>query len=125
MKKSDVIKVSSFALLFFALLNFAPNSLFSQLNNKFSAPWENSHTPIIIDAFHKNSIDWEELKKDMRVVGIIHKATEGTRVSDPKYYSRKTFAKRNGYKWGTLHLEFVVHSTSSAINSSEAFLPII
>ncbi|NNF00519.1 MAG: glycoside hydrolase family 25 protein [Pyrinomonadaceae bacterium] len=89
---------------FALLLLFAVTPGIAQTAAEFSKPWIDNEKAIVIDAFHKNSIDWRQIKTDRRVAGIIHKATEGTGVSDPKYASRRLLAKRLGYKWGSYHL---------------------
>lgn len=71
---------------------------------EFNQPWLDKNKAIVIDAFHKNSIDWSKLQTDRRVAGIIHKASEGLSFADPKYKSRRILAKRLGYKWGSYHL---------------------
>lgn len=86
----------------FLVLSAIP--VFSQNRSDFDKPWLDKNTAIVIDAFHKNSIDWAKLKIDQRIVGILHKASEGTDISDPKYQSRRMLAKRLGYKWGSYHL---------------------
>lgn len=71
--------------------------------SSFVCAWENPLRPIIIDAYGPNPIDWEKMQTDERVVGIIHKASEGFRI-DGKYESRRKKAKKLGYKWGAYHL---------------------
>jgi len=93
-----------FKIGFTLFLLFGCTSIFAQEIGEFKQPWLDKDKPIVIDAFHKNAIDWGEMKTDLRVVGIIHKATEGTEISDPKYLSRRLLAKRLGYKWGSYHL---------------------
>ncbi len=88
------------AFLFFCLLSVSD----AQVRDSFNAPWENPQTAIVIDAYYNNSIDWDKLHTDRRVVGILHKATEGKDFTDPKYQSRKNHAKSLGYKWGSYHL---------------------
>jgi hypothetical protein len=98
---NSFLKESKFS---FALLLFLTIPIFSQLNNEFDSPWIKPETPIIIDAFYNNSIDWDEMKKDKRVVGILHKATEGVDFVDREYNTRRETAKQKGYKWGSYHL---------------------
>ncbi len=98
--ESKFQKILVFTLLFL-LLNFPA---FSQIKNEFNEPWKNQEVAIVIDAYHGNSINWHELKKDKRVVGILHKATEGITFVDSKYDKRKLIAKEKGYKWGSYHL---------------------
>lgn len=73
------------------------------LATEFSEPWKDPHTVFVIDPFAGNPIDWDQLARDARVVGIIHKATVGTQRIDPKYYERRTEARRRGYLWGSYH----------------------
>ena len=72
-------------------------------SDPYQEPWADTLRPIIIDAYGPNEIDWEEMVKDKRVIGIIHKATQGLRV-DSKYMDRRATAKKLGYKWGSYHL---------------------
>ena len=90
--------------LSFALLLFLTIPIFSQTKDNFNSPWTKPEAPIIIDAFYNNSIDWDEMKKDKRVIGILHKATEGVDFADEKYKLRRKVAKQKDYKWGSYHL---------------------
>src|SRR5215813_11985912 len=87
------------ALVFLILC--IPLRSFSQ-SSEFSEPWKNPDIALAIDPFEGNSIDWEQLATDKRVVAIIHRATIGFR-SDAKYAERKIEAKKRGYKWGAYH----------------------
>ncbi|HEY3102314.1 MAG TPA: glycoside hydrolase family 25 protein [Pyrinomonadaceae bacterium] len=69
---------------------------------EFNEPWKNPSVALAIDPFEGNTIDWEKLATDKRVVAIIHRATIGDRV-DKKYAERKIEAKKRGYKWGAYH----------------------
>jgi GH25 family lysozyme M1 (1,4-beta-N-acetylmuramidase) len=70
---------------------------------KFNKPWGRKDTMIVIDAYQGNSMDWEQMKSDKRVVAVIHRATIGTTV-DTKYRSRQALANQYGYLWGAYHL---------------------
>lgn len=70
---------------------------------KYHAPWTMPQIPLILDAYHQNTIEWEELAAAPRVVGIIHKATQGC-TPDPAYQTRKTDAMMRGYLWDSYHL---------------------
>jgi len=87
------------ALVFLILC--IPLRSFSQ-SSEFSEPWKNPDIALAIDPFEGNSIDWEQLATDKRVVAIIHRATIGFRA-DTKYAERKIEAKKRGYKWGAYH----------------------
>ena len=69
---------------------------------EFNQPWKNPNIALAIDPFEGNTIDWDQLVTDKRVVAIIHRATIGFRV-DTKYAERKIEAKKRGYKWGAYH----------------------
>ena len=72
-------------------------------SQELNSPWKNESTQIIIDAYNLNSINWGKMKSDKRVVGVIHKASEGLSV-DRKYSERSKTARDNGYLWGAYHL---------------------
>jgi lysozyme len=85
-----------------AILLIASGTGFAQ-TGEFDEPWKDARVAIVLDPYEGNSIVWEELAKDPRVVGIIHRVTIGDRV-DAKYAERKEVAKGRGYKWGSYHL---------------------
>jgi lysozyme len=60
--------------------------------------------PIVIDISHHqhDPIDWAAVKAS-GVVGVIHKATEGTSYVDDKLFSRARAAMDAGLKWSTYH----------------------
>ena len=72
-------------------------------STSFNRAWEDNSKPIIIDAYKLNTIDWEKLSSDDRVIGVIHKSSEGL-IEDSKYLKRRKKAKELGYKWGSYHL---------------------
>lgn len=82
---------------------------------------------MVIDAYEYNSIDWQKLVTDKRIVGFINKASDGlsppyackgndTEISLCKalwkrhavarelFHTRKTVAKALGLEWGAYHL---------------------
>ena len=69
----------------------------------FNRTWEDPQTAIVIDAYEGNGIDWDEMKTDPRVVGVIHRSGDGLRV-DSKYAARRKTAREYGYLWGAYHL---------------------
>lgn len=73
--------------------------------NPFSRPWAKSGTSIVIDAYEGNSIDWDKMATDKKVVGVIHRSSIGSRV-DKLYNSRKKIALERGYLWGAYHLGY-------------------
>lgn len=86
----------------------------------FSSPWKNEKTSIVIDAYEGNSINWEKMASDKRVVGVIHRSAQGMRL-DNKYKERKKIAKERGYLWGAYHLG----SRGNTIIQAEFFLSLI
>jgi lysozyme len=58
---------------------------------------------VVIDLSHFNDVtSFQEIKQN-GIVGVIHKATEGTGWSDPTYASRKQQALAAGLWWGAYH----------------------
>ncbi|MDM0107874.1 glycoside hydrolase family 25 protein [Variovorax sp. J22R24] len=70
---------------------------------EFDRPWTNPDTALVIDAFADNTIVWDKLQTERRVVAIIHKSTIGTTRIDSGYFARKAEAKQRGYLWGSYH----------------------
>jgi lysozyme len=55
--------------------------------------------PVVADLNHANSISFTKVKA-AGILGIIHKATEGTVFRDPAYKSRRSAAEAMGFLWG-------------------------
>jgi GH25 family lysozyme M1 (1,4-beta-N-acetylmuramidase) len=92
---------SSRFLLLFLMLSVATFT-FAQ-TGEFNHPWTDPSTAIVLDPFQGNSINWDKVATDPRVVGVVHRGTIGLR-KDTLYKSRRDEAKRRGYKWGSYHL---------------------
>jgi lysozyme len=58
---------------------------------------------VVIDLSHYNPVTSFTQVKQGGIVGVIHKATEGTGWSDPTYTSRKPEALTAGLLWGAYH----------------------
>ena len=71
--------------------------------SSFNRPWDKSHTSIVIDAYEGNSIDWNKMATDTKVVGVIHRSSIGMKV-DTQYKARRKIALERGYLWGAYHL---------------------
>ena len=82
--------------IFFAMAGLASAS-------EFDAPWRDANTTIILDPYHGNKLDFDELASDKKVVAIIHQATQGL-VTDKKYDARRLEALKRHYFWGSYHL---------------------
>jgi len=70
---------------------------------EFNHPWTDQNTAIILDPYQGNSINWDKVATDTRVVAVIHRGTIGLR-EDTLYKTRRDEAKSQGYKWGSYHL---------------------
>ncbi|HXV30013.1 MAG TPA: glycoside hydrolase family 25 protein, partial [Sinorhizobium sp.] len=92
-------------------------------------PWKHSQNAIIVDAYEMNSIDWDVMLKDKRIVAFIAKASDGLpesftctgdhggdtvahcktmwrkyAVSRELYQTRRMIARSQGLLWGAYHL---------------------
>jgi lysozyme len=86
-----------------ALLTVNMFSAGSAQTGEFNEPWKDERVAIVIDPFQGNGIVWDQLAREPRLVGIIHRATIGNR-RDTRYAERREEAKRRGFKWGSYHL---------------------
>lgn len=80
-----------------------PGTSTSPIASDWSSPWKNANSSIIIDAYEGNSIDWDKMATDKKVVAVIHRSSIGSRL-DTLYQSRKKIALQRGYLWGAYHL---------------------
>lgn len=69
----------------------------------FKKPWKKEESSIVIDAYELNSIDWDKMATDKKVVGVIHRSSIGM-TTDTAYKERKKIALERGYLWGAYHL---------------------
>ena len=69
---------------------------------------------IVIDLSHFNTVtSFPDVKTD-GVVGVIHKATQGTDWADPTYAERKQQAEAAGLWWGAYHFGTDADGTAQA-----------
>lgn len=80
-------------------------------------PWKKSNSTIVIDAYQGNSIDWNKMAADKKMIGVIHRSAHGLR-KDTKYDERKKIALERGYLWGAYHLG----SRGNTIKQAELFI---
>jgi GH25 family lysozyme M1 (1,4-beta-N-acetylmuramidase) len=73
------------------------------LATEFDQPW-NDDTAIVLDPYQGNDVDFDAIARNPRVVGFIHKATQGASGTDREYNKRRAQALRRGYLWGSYHL---------------------
>ena len=58
---------------------------------------------VVVDLSHFNTVSSFETVKGDGIVGVIHKATQGTSMLDSKYHMRKGEATASGLWWGAYH----------------------
>ncbi len=58
---------------------------------------------VVVDISHFQTVTSFETVKNAGIVGVIHKATEGTSFRDPQYHNRRTQALAAGLWWGAYH----------------------
>ncbi len=116
----------SFARLI-AAISASLFATFAFAGTPFNEPWRDQNRALVIDAYEHNSIEWDKLTTEKRVVGFINKATDGDgepwNCTDPDtslevcrlkfrryfvaqelYQTRRMLAKAMGLKWGSYHL---------------------
>jgi len=76
---------------------------------------------VVIDISHHNgNVDLGQAAGD-GIVGVIHKATQGTGFTDPAYLSNKQKADDAGLMWGAYHFA----TGSDAIAQADHFLDVV
>jgi lysozyme len=76
----------------------------------------------VIDLSHHNqNLDFSQIKNKGAILGVIHKATQGTKYVDPTYQSHKTAAFNAELLWGAYHFG----SGSDGIDQAQHFLDIV
>ncbi|MDQ6788463.1 MAG: glycoside hydrolase family 25 protein [Acidobacteriota bacterium] len=58
---------------------------------------------VVIDLYHRDAVASFQQAKLNGIVGVIHKATEGSTVVDAEYHGRRQRALANGLLWGAYH----------------------
>ena len=58
---------------------------------------------VVVDISHHNGNVNLQLAKADGIVGVIHKATQGTTMADPMYQTNRTQALNEGLLWGAYH----------------------
>ncbi len=59
--------------------------------------------PKVIDIYHGDTVTDFAMARAFGIRGVIHKATQGTRIADPLYAIRRTQAGAAGLLWGAYH----------------------
>ena len=60
-------------------------------------------TPLVIDIYYGDQVEDFAQTKAFGILGVIHKASEGTGFSDRLYETRRKLATGLGMKWGAYH----------------------
>jgi len=76
---------------------------------------------VIIDLSHHNQVSDFSAIKAAGILGVIHKATQGTGYTDPTYAERRTAALDAGLLWGAYHFA----DASDATRQADHFLSIV
>ena len=69
--KKIILSLTSFALLFFTSSIQSNKSVLP-----FIKPWDDTEKPIILDVYSKNDYTINQITKEKRIKGIIHKLSE-------------------------------------------------
>lgn len=76
----------------------------------------------VIDLSHHNqNLDFQQIRKQGSILGIIHKATQGMRFEDPAYLTNKNSAQSAGLFWGAYHFG----TGSDGVQQAEFFLEFV
>ncbi len=87
--------------LAFLLLIFCNLKAQSQNSSSFIKPWDNTEKPIIIDVYSKNDYTINQIIKEKRIKGIIHKLSE---EDSSIFYKRRKEAYKNKLLFGSYYL---------------------
>ncbi len=69
--------------------------------SSFIKPWDNTEKPIVIDVYSKNDYTINQITKEKRIKGIIHKLS----VEDSSFfYKRRKEAYQNNLLYGSYYL---------------------
>jgi lysozyme len=74
----------------------------------------NSPLNVIIDLSHHNQVTDFATIKAAGIIGVIHKATQGTGYTDPEYADRRSAALDAGLLWGAYHFADAGDATAQA-----------
>lgn len=69
---------------------------------------------VVVDLSHFNTVSSFETVKGDGIVGVLHKATQGTSMIDPQYHARKPAALAAGLWWGAYHFGVGEDGTAQA-----------
>ena len=77
---------------------------------------------VIIDLSHHNqNLDFSQIKVPGGILGIIHKATQGTTYVDPAYETHKALALDQGFLWGA----YCFGTGADGVEQAQHFLDVV
>lgn len=77
---------------------------------------------VIVDLSHHNqNLDFSQIKNSGGILGIIHKATQGSSYEDPTYKAHKAAAVAEGLLWGAYHFG----TGADGVEQAQHFLDVI
>lgn len=92
---------------------------FSELESRFSF-LQGGHVPtfnVVVDLSHHNQANVDFTRASAAgILGVIHKATQGTGFVDPMYATRRTAASNAGLLWGAYHFGTAADPVAQAKN---------
>lgn len=94
--KKIILSLTSFALLFFTSSIQSNKSVLP-----FIKPWDDTEKPIILDVYSKNDYTINQITKEKRIKGIIHKLSE---EDSSIFYVRRKEAYKNDLLFGSYWL---------------------
>jgi hypothetical protein len=94
------MKKITFALLFLVLI-FSSSKPQHVSSSPFIKPWDDITKPIIIDVYSKNDYTINQITKEKRIKGIIHKISE---EDSSIFYKRRKEAYKNNLLFGSYYL---------------------
>lgn len=59
--------------------------------------------PVVADIYHGDTVSSLRIAQTSGLLGVIHKASQGTSVTDPAYAQRRAAAADAGLLWGAYH----------------------
>ncbi|WP_338813610.1 GH25 family lysozyme [Bernardetia sp. Wsw4-3y2] len=90
-----------FSLVFFVLIFSISNAQTKKASASFIKPWNDTEKPIIIDVYSKNDYTINQITKEKRIKGIIHKlSAEDSSI----FYKRRKEAYQNDLLFGSYWL---------------------
>ncbi len=93
------MKITLFFLVF--LLTCINLEAQSKDNSPFIKPWEDTEKPIVIDVYSKNDYTINQILKEKRIKGIVHKLSE---EDSSIFYKRRKEAYQNNLLFGSYYL---------------------